>query len=122
MLLVRRQAPSCNIPPEHLPAEILRVGILPGEVLITSKPFIGTLFANDSQPLCPSMVSDGNGGVNGANVIKLTNGSWLNACTAGLSGNWLVQIVDVFGNASYSVDYNLSPFNSGGGAITAGSD
>ena len=135
-----------QIPPEHFPIEVLRVGIgygslfggnpaqieravkvyngqlpdpgvpistllgpqladgainefnlelLPGEIIVPSGAVTVTLEFQipNAGTFMPSMVHDGAGCLPASNVIKAIPGGWMDACQAGVSGNWLVHLV-----------------------------
>jgi len=67
-----------------------------GEVVIESGPFTVTLrFVNDNagDPFAPSVVHDGNGCQIGRNVIYAIPGGWMDACSAGITGDWVIYVV-----------------------------
>jgi hypothetical protein len=67
-----------------------------GEIVVSSGPFTVTLeFMNDNAGdlFAPTVVHDGNGCQSGKNVIFAVPGGWLNACSAGISGDWLFYAV-----------------------------
>lgn len=67
---------------------------LPGEIVVTDGPATVTLeFLNDSSFFAPSVVHDGNGCQPGKNVVRLESGSWADACTLGVSGDWVFFVV-----------------------------
>jgi len=69
---------------------------LPGEIVVNSGPFAVTLeFANPNagDPFAPSMVHDGNGCQPGKNVVFAIPGGWLDGCSLGLTGDWVVFAV-----------------------------
>ncbi|MFN0060700.1 MAG: hypothetical protein ACKVX7_19775 [Planctomycetota bacterium] len=69
---------------------------LPGEVVISSGPFLVSLtFANDTPPLFgPSMVHDGAGCIFGRNyVFNSLTGTWQDLCSFGAGGNWVIHVV-----------------------------
>jgi hypothetical protein len=69
---------------------------LPGEIVVNSGPFTVTLeFANPNagDPFAPSMVHDGNGCQPGKNVVFAIPGGWLDGCSLGLTGDWVVFAV-----------------------------
>lgn len=71
------------------------LGPLPGEIVIPSGPFMVTLeFFNDNAGnfFAPSVVHDGNGCQGGKNVIFANPGGWLDACAAGVSGDWVFYV------------------------------
>ncbi|MBN2382793.1 hypothetical protein JXQ70_07915 [bacterium] len=69
---------------------------LPGEVIIDSGPFSVTLeFYNDNvgDPYAPSTVHDGNGCQSGKNLVYAIPGGWYNACSLGISGDWVFYVI-----------------------------
>jgi hypothetical protein len=71
------------------------LGVLPGEIVIDSGPFTVTLeFFNQTagDPFAPTAVNDGNGCQSGKNVIYAIPGGWLNACSAGVTGDWIFYV------------------------------
>jgi len=68
---------------------------IPGEIMIPSGPFTVTLeFANDNAGnfFAPSVVHDGNGCQGGKNVIYANPGGWLEACSQGVTGDWVFYV------------------------------
>ena len=93
---------------------------LPGEVIVAGGPFTVTLEflnANAGDIFAPSVVHDGNGCQPGANVVKATPGGWSDACSLGVTGDWVFHIVyrrtDCTGNGTYCV---VSPNSATAGA------
>lgn len=71
------------------------IEILPGDVIVNSGPFTVTLeFFEDNAGSAfePTAVHDGNGCEPGKNVIFTDTGSWLDACSAGLTGDWVFTV------------------------------
>jgi hypothetical protein len=69
---------------------------LPGEVMITSGPFIVSLeFLNNSSGniYASSVVHDGNGCQSGKNVVYVSPGGWSDACPLGVTGDWVMYVV-----------------------------
>lgn len=65
---------------------------LPGEIRVESGPFMVTLeFLNDNagNVFAASTVHDGNGCQPGKNVIYAVPGGWMDACAAGVTGDWV---------------------------------
>jgi hypothetical protein len=96
--------PSPGSPIFSLPGPVLGDGFineynlepLPGEIIVSSGAFTVTLaFQNDNagNPYAPSMVHDGNGCQGGKNVIYAVPGGWMDACSAGVTGDWVVYAV-----------------------------
>jgi hypothetical protein len=95
--------PNPGSPIFSLPGPVLTDGVIneftlpqiPGGIVIPSGPFTVTLeFLNDNAGdfFAPSVVHDGNGCQSGKNVIFAIPGGWLNACTAGVSGDWVFYV------------------------------
>jgi hypothetical protein len=71
------------------------LGPIPGEILIDSGPFMVTLeFLNENANnfFAASTVHDGNGCQPGKNVIYAIPGGWMDACAAGVSGDWVFYV------------------------------
>jgi hypothetical protein len=69
---------------------------LPGEVTIDSGPFTVTLeflYDNVLDPYAPTVVHDGNGCQAGKNVVFAIPGGWNDACTLGVTGDWVFYVV-----------------------------
>ncbi len=69
---------------------------LPGEIIVNSGPFTVALEfqnSNAGDPFSPTVVHDGNGCQVGKNVIYAVPGGWLDACMAGVSGDWIFYVV-----------------------------
>lgn len=65
-----------------------------GEVVITQGSFTVSLeFLNQSSVLAPSVVHDGNGCTAAKNVVKAIPGGWIDACLAGVTGDWVFFVV-----------------------------
>jgi hypothetical protein len=66
-----------------------------GNRVINSSPFTVTLrFLNDSTPLGPSVVHDGNGCQVGKNIVfDKNNLSWKDGCTLGIGGDWVFYVI-----------------------------
>jgi hypothetical protein len=68
---------------------------IPGNKVIASGPFTVTLEffnGNAGNYFAPSVVHDGNGCQSGKNVIYAIPGGWLNACAAGVTGDWVFYV------------------------------
>jgi hypothetical protein len=68
---------------------------IPGEIVIGSGPFLVALeFLNENQGqfFAPSVIHDGNGCQPGRNAIFAIPGGWLDACAAGLTGDWVFYV------------------------------
>lgn len=69
---------------------------LPGDIIINSGAFTVTLTfqtGNAGDPYAPSMVHDGNGCQGGKNVIYAIPGGWMDVCSVGLTGDWVVYAI-----------------------------
>jgi hypothetical protein len=69
---------------------------LPGEVNVTSGPFMVALeFLNDSagNSFASSVVHDGNGCQGGENAVLVQPGGWFDACVLGVTGDWVMYVV-----------------------------
>lgn len=69
---------------------------LPGEIVVSSGPVTATLQfqnANAGDIFAPSVVHDGNGCQAGRNVIFALPGGWMDACAAGVTGDWVFYVV-----------------------------
>ncbi len=69
---------------------------LAGSIVINSGPFTVTLeFQNPNagDPFAPSVVHDGNGCQSGKNVVYAVPGGWFNACSLGVTGDWVFYVV-----------------------------
>lgn len=68
--------------------------ISPGGVVIPGGQFTVTIeLANNSTIFGPAPVHDGNGCQSPLNVISAIPGGWSNACSLGVSGDWLVHVI-----------------------------
>ncbi|MEM9802402.1 MAG: hypothetical protein AAGA20_18890 [Planctomycetota bacterium] len=85
-----------------LPGPVLNDGFInefdisgtPGDRIVESGPFTVTLeLANGSTLFGPTAIHDGNGCQGGVNVVKAIPGGWIDVCTQGLTGDWIVQVV-----------------------------
>ncbi len=68
---------------------------IPGNKTIASGPFSTSLLfanANANNIFAPSVIIAGGGCTPGANLIKFTNGTWVDACSQGVSGNWVFEV------------------------------
>ncbi len=68
----------------------ISIPIAAGQTFVVSLRFFND---NASDTFAPSVGSDDSGCQNGLNTIRLTNGTWLNACTAGVSGDWVIRAI-----------------------------
>jgi hypothetical protein len=94
--------PNPGAPIASLPGPVLSDGFinefdlepLPGQIIVNSGPVTATISIANSQGLLdPAPVHDGNGCQSGRNVIFASPGGWSNACSLGVSGDWLVHLV-----------------------------
>jgi hypothetical protein len=68
---------------------------LPGEIRIESGPFTVALeFMNDNagNPFSPSVYSDGTACQPGKNLVYAIPGGWYDACSLGVSGDWVMYV------------------------------
>ena len=68
---------------------------LPGDVLVTSGPFAVTLEflnTNSGDPFAPTVVHDNIACQVGKNLVKAIPGGWIDACLAGVSGDWAMYV------------------------------
>jgi hypothetical protein len=68
---------------------------LPGRITIASGPFTVALEFNQDNagdPFAASVVHDGNGCQAGKNVVYAIPGGWTNACSLGISGDWVIYV------------------------------
>jgi hypothetical protein len=68
---------------------------IPGEIIVDSGPFSVTLqFLEDNagDGFHPTAVHDGNGCQPGKNLIQVDTGAWLDACSLGVSGDWVFSV------------------------------
>jgi hypothetical protein len=95
--------PNPGSPIFSLPGPLLNDGainefnlqLIPGNKTIASGPFTVTLEFNNSNAgdiFAPSVVHDGNGCQSGKNVIFAVPGGWMNACAAGVTGDWVFYV------------------------------
>lgn len=96
--------PNPGTPIFQLPGPQLTDGVinefdlepLPGEITVASGPFTVTLeFLNDNAGdiYAPSVVHDGNGCQAGKNVVFAIPGGWKDACSLGVTGDWVFYVV-----------------------------
>ena len=72
------------------------ISATPGNKIIGSGPFtiaLEFLNTNAGQIFSPSVYSDGNGCQGGKNVIFAIPGGWTDACTAGVTGDWVMEVI-----------------------------
>lgn len=95
--------PNPGSPIFSLPGPVLTDGVInefnldviPGHIRVDSGPFTVSLeFYNDNAGnyLLPSIVDDGNGCQAGKNVIYAIPGGWMDACAAGVTGDWVIYV------------------------------
>ncbi len=95
--------PNPGAPIFSLPGPLLTDGAInefnldqiPGEIRIESGPFTVALeFMNENagDPYAPSVYSDGSGCQSGKNVVYAIPGGWYNACSLGVSGDWVMYV------------------------------
>ena len=68
---------------------------LPGQIVIPSGAFTVSLeFAQDNAGdiFAPSVVHDANGCTNGKNLVYAIPGGWTNACSLGVTGDWVIYV------------------------------
>jgi hypothetical protein len=68
---------------------------LPGAIVVNSGPFMVALeFMNENAGdiFAPTVVHDGNGCQSGKNAVFAVPGGWLNACSLGVSGDWVFYV------------------------------
>lgn len=96
--------PNPGTPIFSLPGPVLTDGAinefdlepLPGMITVASNPVTVTLEflnSNAGDIFAPSVVHDGNGCTGGGNVVKAIPGGWSNACSLGVSGDWLFYVI-----------------------------
>jgi hypothetical protein len=94
--------PNPGAPIATLPGPVLSDGFinefdldpLPGKIVVNSGPVTATIeLLNDSTFFGGAPVHDGSGCISGRNVVFAIPGGWSNACSLGVSGNWLVHLV-----------------------------
>jgi hypothetical protein len=67
-----------------------------GEVIVPSGPFTVTLkfmFDNVMDSYAPTVIHDGNGCQTGKNVVYAVPGGWYDACTLGITGDWIFYVI-----------------------------
>jgi len=67
-----------------------------GHVLVQQAPVAATLqfqLSNANNIYAPTLVHDGNGCTSGMNLIKAIPGGWMDACSAGITGDWVFHLV-----------------------------
>jgi hypothetical protein len=69
---------------------------LPGEVIVSGGPFtvaLEFLNTNAGNSFAPTVVHDGNGCQGAMNVVFAIPGGWYDACTLGVTGDWVMYVV-----------------------------
>jgi hypothetical protein len=67
-----------------------------GNVIIDAAPVAATLeiaWPNANDLYAPTLVHDGNGCQGGMNLIKAIPGGWMDACGAGVTGDWVFHLI-----------------------------
>jgi hypothetical protein len=67
-----------------------------GSFFVQSPPVAATLqfqVSNAGDFYAPTMVHDGNGCLSGMNLIKAIPGGWMDACNAGITGDWVFHLI-----------------------------
>lgn len=68
----------------------ISIPVSAGEEFVVSLRFFNT---NNNDPFLPSIASDSQGCQPGKNAVKVNGASWFNACTLGVSGDWVIRAV-----------------------------
>jgi len=68
----------------------ISIPVSAGEEFVVSLKFFNT---NNSNPSLPSIVSDAAGCQSGKNAVKVNGTFWANACSLGVSGDWVIRAV-----------------------------
>ncbi len=119
--------PNPGVPIFSLDGPVLTDGVfnefnldpLPGQIRIESGPFTVMLEfynANAGDYFAGTVVNDANGCQPGKNAIYAIPGGWMDACSAGVSGDWLFYVkyrslnVTASGSPTQTVFSNI-PFN-----------
>ncbi len=68
----------------------ITIPVAAGESFVVSLKFFNS---NAGNVAAASIGSDSSGCQSGLNTIRLNNGSWLNACSAGVSGDWVIRAI-----------------------------
>ena len=67
-----------------------------GHVVVQASPVAATLqfqLPNAGNTYAPTVVHDANGCTGGMNLIKAIPGGWMDACTAGITGDWVFHLI-----------------------------
>jgi len=103
LFIYNGQLPDPGEPVFTLPGPQLADGVINefnfealGSFIIEAPPIAATLqfqIENLNNIYAPTLVYDGNGCQAGKNLIKAIPGGWTDACTEGLSGDWVFHLV-----------------------------
>ncbi|MDF1809505.1 MAG: GC-type dockerin domain-anchored protein [Phycisphaerales bacterium] len=75
----------------------ISIPVSEGEEFVVSLKFLNSNFTDQT---LPSIVSDSAGCQNGKNTIKVNGSTWSNACSLGVSGDWVIRaVIDCTGEA-----------------------
>jgi hypothetical protein len=96
--------PDPGAPIFTLPGPLLTDGVIneydlepfPGEIVVSQDSFSVTLeFLNQNAGdiFAPSVVHDGNGCQDSLNLVKAIPGGWIDACPAGVTGDWVFYVI-----------------------------
>ena len=107
--------PDPGTPIFTLPGPVMTDGVInefnlepiAGEIIIPSDSFTVSLeFLNQNagQIFAPSVVSDGAGCQSGLNLVKAIPGGWIDACGAGVTGDWVMYVVYRACGGTVSID------------------
>ncbi|MEN8007009.1 MAG: T9SS type A sorting domain-containing protein [Candidatus Krumholzibacteriota bacterium] len=97
------QLPDPGTPVFSLPGPVMVDGVINefniepvGPVIIPAAPVAATLqffIPNANNIYAPTVVHDGNGCTGGMNLINAIPGGWMDACAAGITGDWIFHLV-----------------------------
>jgi hypothetical protein len=97
------QLPDPGVPVFTMPGPNMTDGVINefnievlGDVIIEAAPVAATLefaWANANNLYAPTLVHDGNGCQSPMNLIKAIPGGWLDACSEGVTGDWVFHLV-----------------------------
>jgi len=68
----------------------ISIPVVAGEEFVVSLKFFN---ANSTNQFLPSIVSDADSCQNGKNTVKVNGNTWTNACSLGVSGDWVIRVV-----------------------------
>ncbi len=68
----------------------ISIPVTAGEEFVVSLKFLNTNFTDQ---FLPSIVSDNDGCSSGKNTVKVNGSVWTNACSLGVSGDWVIRAV-----------------------------